>query len=204
MTTAYRVSNFEREENDQYYTEPWCTQVILKYIPNDVVRIWEPAAGRGDMVREFLTAGYMVTASDLDMGKFDRSLKCLKRERDFFTFNKVPDGCSAIITNPPYGTLAEDFIRHALTFDVRFVAMLLRVDWDSAGGRVDLFQDNTYGFSRKVTLLSRPRWDWWKEPEEGEVRKSPMHNYAWFIWGARKLSKHQMRMEPFICWEHKP
>jgi hypothetical protein len=205
VTKEYRVSNYERADNDQYYTEPWCTEVIVRHIPPLTRRIWEPAAGRGDMVRVLLDSGYQVEASDLDMSKFDRKLRGCKQERDFFKFKKPPSmNVDAIITNPPYGKLAEDFVRHALSFtEVPFIAMLLRVDWDSAGSRVDLFTDNQFGFSKKLVLLSRPRWDWWKPVEEDEIRKSPMHNYAWFIWGARNLKPNQFRLEPTIHWEAK-
>lgn len=204
MTKEYRVSNYERAENDQYFTEPWCSRIILKYLPSsEVIRVWEPSAGRGDMVRVLVEeGGFLVTASDIDMGSFDRSIKCTKLERDFFSYTKAATGIDAIVTNPPYGDLAEPFIRHALSMDVKYVAMLLRVDWDSAGTRVDLFQNNEYGFLRKIVLLSRPRWDWWKEPVEGEVRKSPMHNYAWFLWRKQKAA-HTMGLEPSICWERK-
>ena len=204
MTKEYRVSNYERVENDQYFTEPWCSRIILKYLPpKDVIRVWEPSAGRGDMARVLVEeGGFLVTASDIDMENFDRSIKCTKVERDFFSYKKAPTGMDAIVTKPPYGDLAEKFIRHALSMDVKYVAMLLRVDWDSAGTRADLFQDNEYGFARKIVLLSRPRWDWWKEPVEGEVRKSPMHNYAWFLWHKHK-EPNTLRMEPSICWEKK-
>jgi tRNA G10 N-methylase Trm11 len=65
-----------------------------------------------------------------------------------------PTGVDAIVTNPPYGRLATPFIRHALSLDVPIVAMLLRVDFDSAKTRRDLFADCPY-FAGKITLLDR-------------------------------------------------
>jgi hypothetical protein len=79
---------------------------------------------------------------------------------------------------PPYGAdrggrLAEAFIRHALTFDVRLVAGLLRVDFDSAKTRADLFRDNKI-FAGKIVLVDRIKW--FKGPSQ------PSDNHAWFLW----------------------
>jgi hypothetical protein len=57
------------------------------------------------------------------------------------------DAANAIITNPPYG-LAQQFCEHALEL-MRGVsgvlAMLSRIDFDSAKGRANLFRDIRHG-----------------------------------------------------------
>lgn len=98
---------------------------------------------------------------------------------DFFDCREKPDPrIDGIVTNPPYGAerggrLAESFIRHAFTFDVRLVAMLLRVDFDSAKTRADLFRDNKI-FAGKIVLVDRIKW--FKGPSQ------PSDNHAWFLW----------------------
>ena len=65
-------------------------------------------------------AGHEVIGTDLvDYGRPD----CFWR-RDFLFERKVPDGCEAIITNPPF-KLAEQFVEHALELSP-LVVMLLR------------------------------------------------------------------------------
>src|SRR5262249_60310482 len=76
------------------------------------------ATGTPDVLRAH---GHRVIGSDLcDYGRPD----CFWR-RDFLMESKAPDGCEAIVTNPPY-KLAEPFIEHALDLCPR-VIMLLRL-----------------------------------------------------------------------------
>lgn len=80
----------------------------------------------------------------------------------------------AIITNPPYGKLAEKAARHALRLmmaEKGFVAFLCRNEWDCAKGRSDLFDHPA--FAAKVVLRHRPRWI---AGSDG----APRHSYAWF------------------------
>lgn len=86
----------------------------------------------------------------------------------------------AIISNPPYGKLAEKAVRKALELmepEAGFVAMLMRHDWDTASRRADLFDHPA--FIAKVTMRYRPRWI---EGTEG----SPRFSYAWYVWDFAK------------------
>ena len=63
---------------------------------------------------------------------------------DFLKMTKLHG--SDIATNPPYGKLAEKIIRHALALTkpaAGKVVMLLPHAWDTAKGRVDLFENPT-------------------------------------------------------------
>lgn len=82
----------------------------------------------------------------------------------------------AIITNPPYGKMAERAARHALKLmepEKGLVAFLCRHEWDCAASRADLFDHPA--FAMKVTMRHRPRWI------EGSAG-APRFSYAWFIW----------------------
>jgi hypothetical protein len=70
----------------------------------------------------------------------------------------------------------EVFIRHALKLVCAadgMVAMLVRNEFDCAGGRKGLF--NKPPFAMKVVLTRRPSWS------DMNVA-SPRHNFSWFIW----------------------
>ena len=71
-------------------------------------QIWEPAAGRGAIVKVLRAAGHAVLASDL----MDYGEPTHFADRDFLK-EPLPRGVECILTNPPY-RLAEEFVGHAL------------------------------------------------------------------------------------------
>jgi hypothetical protein len=113
---------------------------------------------------------------------------------DFLDWDGIPAGVRIIITNPPYGhagAMAVRFIEHALMLMARAprlgtVAMLLRIDFDSAGGRTRLFRDCPY-WDRKVVLLDRVKWF-----NGGNVE--PSTNHGWFLWRKDHVG------EPVTCY----
>jgi len=186
-------SNYERKPQDEYYTEPWITRALLDTLKQEGINfkyIWEPACGRGDMVSVFKEYGYAVkeydysvVASDIDLSVYEEDT--YRFQKDFIEINRLPSIFPAkdiaIITNPPYN-IAENFINHALGFDVKLVAMLLRNEWDCAKTRTYLFEEYVLGkkFAMKIVLTSRPRWDDWRNKPKPD--KGPRHNYSFFCW----------------------
>jgi hypothetical protein len=82
-----------------------------------------------------------------------------------------------IVTNPPF-SLAEKFIRHALSLtevNARKVAMLLPIAFDAAKTRRDLFEGRP--FKAKYTLTKRIRWENLEQKKNG-----PSSNHAWYVW----------------------
>lgn len=184
---------YERKKADFYPTPPWVTEAVLPslfgpaYDITRNTRVWEPACGMGDIVLVLRNHFNAVEASDLHDYGFRPSIFDI----DFLKTSVHTPGL--IITNPPYGDIAEDFIRHALKSTERFggtVAMLLRNEYDCAKGRVDLFTAES-PFSQKVVLTSRPRWI------EGSTG-APRHNYAWFIWSWAHVG-----MDPIVTYHVK-
>jgi hypothetical protein len=99
---------------------------------------------------------------------------------DFLACRQAPANCEAIITNPPY-ELAPQFCKHALGLMQAVcgvVAMLLRIDIDSANGRADICRDNQ-AWAKKIVLTKRIVWF--------EGGKSPNFNHAWYISGAATI-----------------
>lgn len=197
MTKAFRNSAFERNERDLYPTELWVTQALLRVAGprlKELGEVWEPACGRGDMALELMNYGLKTQCSDIFAGEAMLEVhehpNCVALEGHDF-FNTRTPNCPAIVTNPPFGKLAERFVRKALSLNAPFVAMLLRTDFNHGSTRTDLWKPP---FAYEVVLTSRPRWDWWMTPEQKRASKiaagkdpdakdaSPMHNFSFFVW----------------------
>ena len=154
---------------DLYETPPVATEALLRVetLPR---RIWEPAAGRGAVARVLRQAGHAVTASDLiDYGELDFV-------RDFLAESKMPAGCAAIVTNPPY-QIANEFARHALDLSPN-VYLLLRLAFLESVQRTDVLERRglraVYVFRRRLPMMHR---DGWTGP-----RASSAIPFGWFVW----------------------
>lgn len=167
---------YDRIENDFYPTPTWITDGVLRLL--DKIRftghlttpnIWECAAGQGHMSKVMVRHNFRVYQTDLHPQHPD----IIKKD---FLADAYPTDMF-IFTNPPYGKLAEKFVRHALEITKTKkgkVAMVLRHDWDCAKTRMDLFRDHP-AYYGKITLTTRPRWI------EGSTG-APRHNFAIFLW----------------------
>ena len=83
--------------------------------------VWEPAAGRGAIVRELRAGGFRIHATDLlaHEGADGEILAGV----DFLAERSAPAGVGLVLTNPPYRS-ADNFIRHALTLGLPAIALL--------------------------------------------------------------------------------
>jgi hypothetical protein len=163
---SQRNSGYSRKERDLYETPSWVTEALIPHLRTDLAAIWEPAAASGKMVA-VLQRLAKTHASDIEPDGCD-----------FLACHQTPDNCEAIVTNPPY-ELGTQFCEHALRLMQAargVVAMLLRVDFDSAKGRANLFRDNP-AWAKKLVLTKRIVWF--------EGGKSPSFNHAWYIWDWR-------------------
>lgn len=175
--SAMGGSNFDRNVLDYYPTPDWITEAIIPILLNGHIlkdyTIWEPACGEGHMVRVLNRHFQFVNATDIE--NYESGIEGFYK-LDFLKFNQqlFPENC--IITNPPYGNMAEKFIVKALEVLPKrdgVCAFLMRNEYDCAKTRAYLF--NQYPFAGKVVLTTRPKWI------EGSTG-SPRHNYAWYIW----------------------
>jgi len=173
-------SAYARLSHDKYYTPSWCTETLLDVETFDG-GVWDPAAGAGHILDACVTMGIKGPLHGTDIAPDSPSIK----EADFL---KVPFANSwpNIVTNPPYGAggrLAVKFIEQALRLTQSHggkVAMLLRVDFDSANGRRHIFADHP-AFAAKYTLTRRIRWANLVQSDAG-----PTENHAWLVWDWRK------------------
>lgn len=170
---AMGVSKYTRKALDFYPTPPWLARIgvenALDRIPMHSSVVWEPCAGDGafaEVLKEFYED---VVCSDLHDYGYVSSIPGV----DFLKAS-LPEGVTAIVTNPPYGDDAELFLRHALEL-VRpvngQVMFLMRKEYDSAI-RGKLFWNPP--FCRKIDVCKRPLWI------EGSTG-SPRHNYSHYL-----------------------
>jgi hypothetical protein len=208
---AQRESGYVRRPRDAYMTPAWVTEVLLDRLERErllpvtervpdpsmfskafkidtgrPLAIWEPAAGTGVMASVMAARGYEVIASDIapEPG--------VGFAHDFLGGALpvlLPAPVGAVITNPPYAE-AEDFVATALDIVQPaggVVAMLLKVDWDSAKTRRRFFAE-TWRFRMKIVLTDRIHWF---DPEPGSA--GPSENHAWFIWSCASVAQCQPR-----------
>lgn len=181
---------YAREDDDFYPTPAWCTRALLRGLaelndhkfvsdwinvskyPEDSV-VWEPACGDGAICKELPEVGKLIATDLVYRGYGEGGIDFLESE------SPHPEGfVDLLVTNPPYGKLADRFVDHGMEFvksgDVAVMAMLLRNEWDSAKSRTHLFTPDSH-FLSKIVLTSRPRWF-------PDSTGSPRHNYSWFVW----------------------
>jgi hypothetical protein len=187
MVMGKHETGFARVARDHYPTrEAWVTEALLDHLDVAGLKIWEMAAGAGDMAKVLKGAGAWVFCSDIADYGFP-----LDALFDFTSADMPPLlDFDAMITNPPAGLrnhLAVKFIEVGLTRIPRggFLALLLPVDFDSGVTRRPFFCDCPY-FTGKIVLTRRIVWF---ERTDGE-REAPKENYAWFVW-SRPVLRHR-------------
>ena len=151
---------------------PECATLALLRVEQLPKRIWEPACGRGAIVRVLRAHGHEVLASDLiDYG----DPTCFYR-RDFLLEHKLPKCCECILTNPPF-SLAEEFVEHALEL-CPHVIMLLRLAFLESERRSHILDTGSLArihvFRRRLPMMHRDGWT-------GPKASSAMA-FAWFVW----------------------
>jgi len=171
------ASNYAREENDLYQTEPWAVDALARVLSLEMIcGVWEPAAGHHMMVDALKKYTDPVWTSDVTT--YDR------KHSEIFDFlsddePQIIPSCDveAIITNPPYGKANRDAVKFAVKALERcdgWVALLLTAKFDFGKTRQHLFKNNPR-FYGKIALLDRISW-------EGNG-KTGTEDHAWYIWG---------------------
>lgn len=175
MTVA--PSKYDRVAGEKYFTPIWVTQALLS-AEEFTGGIWDPFAGDGRILAALPPE---MSAYGSDIAPDAGWIKAI----DFFDV-KGGSVWPNIVSNPPYGAgsrLAVRCIEHALELTRPLggkVAMLLKVGFDSAGGRRNLFADH-HAFAAEYRLTKRIRWTNFVQSAAG-----PTENHSWFIWDWRK------------------
>jgi hypothetical protein len=160
-----RNLGYERQEQNFYPTPDWVTAALLRRI-RPPKGIWEPCCGNGAMARVLESHGHHIVATDLvDRGYGEGG-------RDFLMETRLPDGVTAIVTNPPYGrTLLPRFVDHALDLTRPvggMVALLLNVQWQTSAENSKRLR--MPAFDASVILTDRIRFI--PDTKEGSSQKT--------------------------------
>ena len=181
------ISRFDRAMNDFYPTPAWVTEVLLKHAP---LRgpVWEPCCGDGAIARVIESQGHRVEATDLADHSHGRS------GVDFFDCDRVPEGCQAIVTNPPYGDGGSEsrskkasvqllsFVKHGIALSEAAngqLALLVRFTW-IAGKRASALISGG-PLDKIIVLTHRIRWF-----DMGPQTKQGQHHHCWLFFDAQR------------------
>lgn len=94
---------------DNFQTPGSALDCLLPHVA-PLSHVWEPACGKGNLVKQLLHEGFVVTSSDILNGW------------DFLTTNVPPD-VQAIITNPPY-SIKNEWIERCYDLGIPFALLL--------------------------------------------------------------------------------
>ncbi len=156
----------DRQKDDFYPTPEDCITGLLNYEKEYIVgkKIWEPACGDGAISKPLIKAGFDVYSSDLVGRGFGTP------NVDFLSTTDL-NGCSAIITNPPF-ILAKNFIEHSLgDLKIEYLALLLKSQYFHAKSRIELF--DKFPPSVVYALTWRPDF---------LGKGASTMDCAWFVW----------------------
>src|SRR3954465_6746056 len=169
-----RNLRYERQKQNFYPTPAWVTEALLRRIRPPKGRIWEPCCGDGSMAQVLESHAHRVVGTDLvDRGYGEAG-------RDFLVETRLPDGVTAIVTNPPYGRRLFEFVDHALELTRPvggMVAMLVNAQWPYGAVNSERLLHPAY--EALVTLRNRIVWF---PGDDGRPAKSPQENHCWLFW----------------------
>jgi hypothetical protein len=158
------------ERGADLYETPACAVEALLRVEKLPHRIWEPAAGRGAIVRVLRDHGHAAIASDLIDYGFP-----LHFAGDFLSQTKMPAGCECILTNPPFQIVGE-FVAHALDLATR-VIILARLAFLESTRRTEILERRglarVHVFRKRLPMMHRAGWD-------GPNASSAIA-FAWFV-----------------------
>ncbi|CAH2604863.1 conserved protein of unknown function [Rhodovastum atsumiense] len=176
------ISGYDRKGRDFYATPAWVTEALLRHV-RFRGRVWEPCCGTGAITTVLQRHGYEVTSTDIaDHGFGTPGI-------DFLGCGAVPDGCRALVTNPPYGDTGSHrgqekspaamlrFVEHALRLTAGVqgqLALLVRFQW-VAGQRAAALM-SAGPFAAVIALTQRICWF-----DRGADTNAAQHHHAWVV-----------------------
>jgi len=182
LSRPIHISGYGRKSDDFYATPDWVTEALLRHVQFRG-RVWEPCCGAGAITNVMQRRGYDVASTDIADHGFGTP------GTDFLSCRTMPEGCRAIVTNPPYGDGGSlrgqarsplamlRFVEHALRLTESAqgqLALLVRFQW-IAGKRASALM--SAGPFAAVVALTR-RIDWFDAREKTNISQ---HHHAWVV-----------------------
>lgn len=165
-------SNYEREQNDFYATNPKDVYRLFDECHIDFSNnILEPCCGNGHIAKVFKEKGYSVTCKDLIQRNYP-----LDGTWDFLNQNEKFDG--DIVTNPPYEKACE-CVEKSLDMipEGRKVVMLLKLTFLESKKRKNLFDTKQL----KTVYVFRNRTGCARNGDEKKFVSGAVC-YCWYEW----------------------
>lgn len=164
-----------REANDYYATDPRAIDGLLsKYTLRD--KIWEPACGEGHLSKRLIYFGHDVYSTDIINRGFQDEVI------DFFNADKIPfEGCSTIITNPPF-KYATEFANHMVDIlpEDGVGVLFLKLQFLEGQKRRCFFEKtppkHIFVFSKRIRCAKNGDFESFINSSGSPVC------YAWFVW----------------------
>jgi hypothetical protein len=186
----YRLSIYERKENDFYPTPSDLVTGLalgLSRLGIELPQVaLDPCGGDGALRRSLPPFGIDVRLTDLYPETYAAADGYVTRqphdasgiEHLRHAFELASPDCTAVITNTPHNTreacaIVENLIVLVEGQHVDLVATLFRSIWGAEPGRLPYL--NRPSFYGEIICCWRPRWI---AGSEG----SPMHAYTWYVW----------------------
>lgn len=189
ITDSYK--KWERKPADLYPTPVDGTESLIPVLETlGVKRIWEPACGDGRLARVLEWHGFEVVATDIrdypgyGIGGIDFLNTDVEKEYglDLGQFDMI-------VTNPPF-SLAEAFIRKALSITPK-CAMLLKQTYWNTKGRQQLWREHMPDLELKMT--------WRLAFLKNERGNSPLMDCMWNVWTGENANLQAAGMGPQSC-----
>lgn len=122
-----KVFNANVSGSDDFYTPQWIVDVLLKYLPDRFVDIYEPACGEGHIVKRLTDLWLSCSGTDIKTG------------HDFLMSDSIliRNLYDCIITNPPF-SIKDKFIERCIEIGLPW-ALLLPVSSIQGKKRNELF-----------------------------------------------------------------
>jgi hypothetical protein len=192
---------WERKPADLYPTPVDGTESLIPALKamkrpdgQPIKRIWEPACGDGRLARVLEWHGFEVISTDLrEYPGYGYGGLDFLREHPKAKWGWHIGDIDAIVTNPPF-SLAEEFIRRALSITPN-VAMLLKQTYWNVGGRsaglwIDHMPDLELKLTWRLAFLAKERGN------------SPLMDCMWNVWFGENanlpLAQRSCTAEPLI------
>lgn len=188
LATGSLKAPLKVRKDDLYETPEVATHALLK-CENLPHRVWEPACGRGAIVRVLTAAGHEVHATDL----VDYGFPGAFAGRDFLLELAAPVGHECIVTNPPF-KLASEFVERAIQLCPR-VYILARLALLESTRRNTILDGGhlarVHVFRKRLPFMHRDGYEGPKNSNSGMA-------FAWFVWDRAHVGPTQLHR---ISWE---